>query len=204
MRTTKLLALAATLAACSDPRSRSDYPTAVPDPAQAAGRQSGAVIIRFEGNTPEVGLFIYDADRQLLAGLATDDSHFGCVPGTELGHSTDMLVETPAGATTYLSRVDQVYLTIYDWNGVGSITCALLTGPSAIATGIVPGVLNSNDIFNSGGHGQTFGMRVGGPVTSLVTGEALHATAAFLDLVTGSGAVKSLTARVVLSREPVD
>src|SRR5512138_1089198 len=105
------LHLAVILTGCAEaaaPHSPLDLPVAPTGAlAREANRSSGAVIVRFEGNTPEVGLFIYDAEEQLLAGLATDNSNFGCVSGTELGHSNDQLVETPAGSSGYLSRVDQ-------------------------------------------------------------------------------------------------
>lgn len=177
--------------------SRQDALPAAAASARVASRSSGAVVVRFEGNTPEVGLFIYDADQQLLAALATDDSHFGCVTGTELGHSNDQLVETPAGAATYLSRVDQVYLSIYRWDGTGALSCALLTGPR-LAFGIVPGLLHANDIFGSGQHAGTFGMGVRGDVT-LADGTVRHAMAHFLDLTTPDGVVRSQFARVQLT-----
>lgn len=205
MRSITLLLLAG-LAACGDsttPLAPADTREG-PSPAahaRAGQRGSGAVILRWEGNTPEVGLFIYDADAGLLAGLATDDTKFGCVEGTELGHSSDKLVETPAGRSTYLSQVDQVYLTIYAWDGTGDITCELLTGPAAVAFGVVPGVFTGN-VFGPVGTPGRMGMGVQGTVTWFADGRSVHATARFLDRFLAGGSVESVLARVSLSPDP--
>lgn len=206
MRTTATLLLAAGLLACDDPALPTD-PAAVQEGvarvASAAGTQraSGAVILRWEGNTPEVGLFIYDADAGLLAGLATDDSNFGCVEGTEIGHSSDKMVETPAGRSNYLSQVDQVYLTIYAWDGVGSIDCALVTGPNAVAFGIVPGVFTGN-VFGPVSAPGRMGMGVQGAVTWLADGRIVRANARFLDRFLADGSITSQVARVTLTPDP--
>jgi hypothetical protein len=168
---------------------------------RSAGRASGAVVIRWEGNTPEVGLFIYDAGAGLLAGLATDDSNFGCVEGTELGHSSDQMVETPAGRSNYLSQVDQVYLTIYAWDGVGDINCALVTGSNALAFGIVPGVFTGN-AFGPKGQPSRMGMGVQGEVTWLTDGGIVHANARFQDHFLPDGSVESVVARVSVTPDP--
>ena len=205
MRSTVTLLLATGLAACGE----SPLPLAPTGTGQRpalevhapAGRGSGAVILRWEGNTPEVGLFIYDADAGLLAGLATDDTNFGCVEGTELGHSSDKLVETPAGRSNYLSQVDQVYLTIYAWDGVGAIDCALVTGSNAVAFGIVPGVFTGN-VFGPVGAPGRMGMGVQGTVTWLADGRPVHAAARFLDRFLADGSVESVIARVSLTPDP--
>jgi hypothetical protein len=205
MRIALLMGGAGLMLACADsgtpssPAIRDAGPGA--SVAVTSGQGSGAIITRFEGNTPETGLFIYDADEGLLAAVATDDTRFGCVPGTSLGHSQDMLIETPAGAAIYLSRVDQVYLTIYEWSGVGPIDCGLVRGP-AIAEGIVPGVLVSNDIFDGGGRAGRLGMVVQGEIRSLTTGAATHVVAQFLDLHMPSGEWRSITASIHFSRDP--
>ena len=206
MRSATALLLAVGLAACDDPATSPAPASTHVSPAFAAHglagqRGSGAVILRWEGNTPEVGLFIYDADAGLLAGLATDDSNFGCVEGTELGHSSDKLVETPAGRSTYLSQVDQVYVTIYAWDGVGPIDCALVTGPGAVAFGIVPGVFTGN-VFGPVGTPGRMGMGVQGTVTWLADGRSVHATARFLDRFLADGSVESVLARVSLTPDP--